>query len=557
MRMRKIYLKEKLLLFLSVVLFLLITLNILREIINILNILKNEELSQIKIAKQYLKRRITHHLQDIETILEVILSNDDVVRNFAERHRENLKKLLKKTYNNLNEDYKVSQIHFHIPFSKSFLRLHLPNKHSDDLSSYREIVVLCHKNKKVYRGFEIGKGGMTFRVIEPVFYNGNFIGSLEVGLPLSLMFLKDVKTFTKMDYALISVVKFQKNKIKKAKPYILKKTKNFLINTKNNVLNKIQSTGKTRLNNTIKSQKYKYFLYPLKSYSNKTMAYIVGMLDDAVYTDVLKKQIRSSVIIFIIEIILILFVIFSWKHMRNLNFNLKNAYEEIKNLIKKKDNLIAMISHDLRSPFTSIIGYTDIILTNKNIAMSDIQKYVQKINSSANLELNYITDLLNLIRYEYGELKLKKELNDVLDLIKSAVDAVKIIAEQKNIDISIECKQGIELNIDGTKIIHVLNNLINNAIKFTNKDGTINVKCLDYQNYVEIHVIDNGVGIEEKRIDKLFTLYTRDHTYGTQGEKGTGLGLSIVKDIIELHGGKINVKSQKEKGSDFYFTLPK
>ncbi len=236
--------------------------------------------------------------------------------------------------------------------------------------------------------------------------------------------------------------------------------------------------------------------------------------------------------------------------------DLKNANERLKELSDMKDDFVAVASHDLRSPFTAILGYTEFLLRDTKLN-SEQEKMIEHIRRSASTQLNYVNDILDIIKIESGQIKLKIDTYLLKPLINESSMFLEMLCRKKNIKMKTEIETNVKINIDYPKILQVMNNLISNAIKFTPSGGEIVIRA--FQNKfkeIEIHVIDNGIGIPEEKIPTLFTRYKQHHTSGTEGEKGTGLGLAICKNLVELHGGKINVKSQENKGSDFYFTLP-
>jgi PAS domain S-box-containing protein len=235
---------------------------------------------------------------------------------------------------------------------------------------------------------------------------------------------------------------------------------------------------------------------------------------------------------------------------------LTKANIELKELSRMKDDFVAIVSHDLRSPFNAILGFAEVLLADPDI--SDENKYyLELINQSAYVQLNYINDILEVLKFEAGELKLRKESLTIEKLITDAVSYNKILAEKKGIALNHEIKCIDKTEADYPKLIQVLNNLISNATKFTKSGGKITVSCFkNSSGFAEIHIKDTGVGIKEEQLASLFSKYTPSHTAGTSGERGSGLGLSICKNIVELHGGSINVSSTYGQGSDFYFTLP-
>jgi PAS domain S-box-containing protein len=239
-----------------------------------------------------------------------------------------------------------------------------------------------------------------------------------------------------------------------------------------------------------------------------------------------------------------------------LILDLGRANSELKKLVEMKNDFLAVASHDLRSPFNSIIGFSDLLLDDDSL-LEKHKKFISNINTSAKIQLEYINDLLDIIKMESGEVSLTKSKIKASTLINLSCDAIAILALQKNINIDIKIEDNITLQVDTPKIVQVLNNLISNAVKFTQKGGMITIKSYLKDEKVYFHIIDTGMGLEESKLKLLFKTYKQIYTKGTEGEKGTGLGLSICKKMVEAHGGEIFAKSVLNEGSDFYFYLYK
>jgi signal transduction histidine kinase len=175
--------------------------------------------------------------------------------------------------------------------------------------------------------------------------------------------------------------------------------------------------------------------------------------------------------------------------------------------------------------------------------------------SSDNL-LNYIDGLLELAKLNKGDVNLQIKTHDINQVIDEALRTSELSALRKNITIIKKQNEKIIAEIDKAKIVMILNNLISNAIKFSHPNSTIEIVVRkDFDNF-SIHVIDDGLGVPEEEKENIFSEYQKVHSFGTGGEKGNGLGLAICKQLVELHGGKIGVKSKDNSGSEFFFTLP-
>ena len=236
---------------------------------------------------------------------------------------------------------------------------------------------------------------------------------------------------------------------------------------------------------------------------------------------------------------------------------LEKAFDELEKFNNMKNDFLAVASHDLRSPFTAILGFSKILL-NDNSVPNKQKKFVEIIHRNAKLQLSYINDILDIIKLESGEMELELSEHKISDVVETSIELLGILAQEKGINFIFEkgkCS-GISLNMDFPKIVQVMNNFISNAIKFTQKKGEVKVLCKQENGFIKVSVLDTGIGIKVENIEHIFDMYKKVMSFGTEGEKGTGLGLAICKNIIILHGGKIGAKKRKKAGSEFWFKLP-
>ena len=243
----------------------------------------------------------------------------------------------------------------------------------------------------------------------------------------------------------------------------------------------------------------------------------------------------------------------------------KMAQDELKkstdNLIKlneTKDRFISIISHDLRTPFSSILGFTDLLLNDDALSEEERRQYIEFIRESSQSMLLLVNSLLDWTRIQTGRIKFEPEKTDANKLIENSINTLIGTAIQKNISVNSEVEDDLYVFADQGLLLQVFNNLISNAIKFTRSGGSITIsgRPADQLRFYEFRVKDTGTGIKKENLDKLFNVDTKFSSEGTAGEKGTGLGLSLVKEIIEKHGGEIHVESEDGMGTEFIFTIP-
>ncbi len=238
--------------------------------------------------------------------------------------------------------------------------------------------------------------------------------------------------------------------------------------------------------------------------------------------------------------------------------NLQKTTQNLVKLNETKDRFISIISHDLRTPFSSILGFTDLLLHDDTLTHEERDQYVKYIQESSNAMLSLVNSLLDWTRLQTGRIHFEPERIEALYVVTKSINAMGGAAFQKDINISSDINENLFLYVDKDLISQVFNNLISNAIKFTKPGGSIHVSATpsELSRFYEFSVKDTGIGIRPEDSKKLFGVDTKFTTEGTAGEKGTGLGLSLVKEIIEKHGGSIRVESEPGNGTNFLFTLP-
>ncbi|HUW89654.1 MAG TPA: PAS domain S-box protein, partial [Candidatus Nanopelagicaceae bacterium] len=243
----------------------------------------------------------------------------------------------------------------------------------------------------------------------------------------------------------------------------------------------------------------------------------------------------------------------------------KKAEEELhkstENLVKlneTKDRFISIISHDLRTPFSSILGFTDLLLSDSDLNQAEKKQYIEFIQESSKSMLSLVNSLLDWTRLQTGRIRFEPERIEANEVIEKSIKTLSGVAFQKKIQLISNVQDNTFIFVDKDLIFQVFNNLISNAIKFTRENGSIIISysITSRTRFLQFSVKDNGTGIKPENIDKLFNIDSKFTSEGTSGEKGTGLGLSLVREIIEKHGGTIWVESIEGSGSDFKFTLP-
>jgi PAS domain S-box-containing protein len=237
--------------------------------------------------------------------------------------------------------------------------------------------------------------------------------------------------------------------------------------------------------------------------------------------------------------------------------NLKN--EELLRTISEKDKFFSIIAHDLRNPFNSFLGLTQIMAEElPTLTLEQIQKIAFTMRKSAFNLYDLLENLLEWSVLQRGLTTFEPVTLALKPIISEGLPLVLETAQHKGITIKYDIHDDLEVFADKKMLETLLRNLVSNAVKFTNKGGEITISAKKSANeLVEISVRDNGIGINQEMIANLFRLDKNTNRKGTEKEPSTGLGLIICKDFIEKHGGNLWVESAEGVGSKFSFTLPK
>lgn len=262
------------------------------------------------------------------------------------------------------------------------------------------------------------------------------------------------------------------------------------------------------------------------------------------YTDIIQ-----SVFVILITLLII--------YILQDNKKQKELVAQLNQLNATKDKFFSIIGHDLKNPFSVILGFSELLIKNiEKYPTEKIHEFVGNIYQTSKTAHELLENLLDWSILQTGKIEPNPQLVKANDIIKDAVELVSSSANQKNISLSSHLPIDLMIFADKNMIFTVLRNLITNAIKFTDTNGKIEIKTNANGKYVSISITDNGVGIEKNAIENLFNIGSKNSTPGTQGEKGTGLGLLLCKEMIELNNGKIEIESQVGLGTIFTLQIP-
>jgi signal transduction histidine kinase len=238
----------------------------------------------------------------------------------------------------------------------------------------------------------------------------------------------------------------------------------------------------------------------------------------------------------------------------------KKAEAYAKQLIQlneDKNRFISILSHDLKSPFNTLLGFSGVLVEDLNkLSKEQIEDIAIDINKSAKTTYSLLEDILVWARAQQGKIPFRPQKLILLSLCSDVVEVHEPNARTKGVKIDCLVRDGINISADSDMLKTIMRNLISNAVKFTNQNGTILINAEKDSVVAIISVSEDGIGMSTENLSKLFNISQVLTTTGTANEKGTGLGLLLCKEFVEKHGGKIWAESVLGKGSKFSFTMP-
>jgi signal transduction histidine kinase len=231
--------------------------------------------------------------------------------------------------------------------------------------------------------------------------------------------------------------------------------------------------------------------------------------------------------------------------------------EKLKSSSESKDQFFSLISHELRSPFNSILGFAEILYNDfEELSKDELKLYINSLYLSSKHIFSLLDNLLHLSRYQSGKIDFNPISISLRNIIEKNLQVLKVTADKKEISIISHLHDNINVFGDEAMVNSILLNLITNAIKFTRRSGKIELSVQRNEKFAEVSVQDHGIGMSDETIFNLFKIEMFKTLPGTDGETGTGLGLVLTKKFIEQNGGTLKVQSNLHQGSIFTFTLP-
>lgn len=276
------------------------------------------------------------------------------------------------------------------------------------------------------------------------------------------------------------------------------------------------------------------------------------------YLTLVKRSTNSSIIIHLVVLLIgLIGAIVMYRRLKFAYLTIESSNMELLEANITKDKFFSIIAHDLRSPFNSIVGFSNYLVEKiRGEDYTEMEKITNMILKSSGTAMDLLNNLMIWARSQSGKLEFNPEYFDISVIVKEVMQLLDSTAFQKSISISNLIPPNSMVFADKDMTSTIIRNLVSNALKYTNEDGKILISSKSLDNFFMVKITDNGVGITKDRINKLFKIAETESTLGTQKEKGTGLGLILCKEFVEKNSGEIWVESKPNMGTTFSFTLP-
>lgn len=246
------------------------------------------------------------------------------------------------------------------------------------------------------------------------------------------------------------------------------------------------------------------------------------------------------------------------EELSQTNTKISQSEQRLERLNAVKDNFFSIISHDLRSPLNSILGFMNILENHANsFKPEEMQKFAQDTRGHVNRIIELLENLLQWSLSQTGDISFKPEALVLADFARENANLYQKTAQEKKVQLRVEVNEKYKVRADANMLNFIFRNLISNAIKFSRTDSEVQIVAKSMDTKIEVSVIDQGIGIDEEDLKKIFEPGLKHTTEGTSQEKGTGFGLQVCKNFVEMNHGSLRLESEVQKGTRVIFTLPK
>ncbi len=393
--------------------------------------------------------------------------------------------------------------------------------------------------------FDAGGNGLMVTASIPFYNKSNFLGTISID-----MLFNDIANYLKSsvftDYSLSVVDNYGQ--------VVSSTIKNFISPDKIITLDNLIDNSKSNIEQFESDRFIKYENKRIFASRIKDTKWHIFYFEN--YTEFLINIILQVLPIFS-TLVLLLIIIYMLLYTNRLRIENEAARVKAEVANSTKDKFFSIISHDLRGPFNSLLGFSELIeddLQHNNY--ENLGSYFGHIKEGIKNILKLLENLLLWAQLQRESIKVNPVELSLFTLANEAIETLRQPAQSKSITTINEIPIHLKAFADKSMISTTIRNLVSNAIKFTPHGGTINISAYEKERFVIVTIKDNGTGISPETVEKLFNISKKISTLGTQGETGTGLGLALCKEFIEMNNGRIWVESELDKGSLFHFTIP-
>ena len=246
------------------------------------------------------------------------------------------------------------------------------------------------------------------------------------------------------------------------------------------------------------------------------------------------------------------------KNMENIRIIKKQneMYQQLEDLIAIKDRLFSIIAHDLRNPLTGIVSILELFEIRKDLTIEKKEALLRKMYTTAKNSVNLMENLFEWAMVQRNKSNFQPSIFDVEEIALQEIDRLMVSLKNKGLDIYTDFIPVNKVFAETNSIATIIRNLLYNAIKFTPENGKIIIKVMEEEDFVKLLVIDNGIGMSEDKLKRLFSFGLNNNSLGTNGETGSGFGLSVCKELAEKNSCMLYVKSTLGQGTEFCVTIP-
>lgn len=490
--------------------------------------------------------------------------------------RDELYQELLSNYTKLKEE-NFRQLHFHLSTGESFLRFHRPNKYGDNLFPVRYSVEKTNKTLKTSSGFEEGRIFNGYRFVFPILEKDKHYGSVE----LSISFNAISKGLKELENIYTSVL-FKKEMIE-SKVYENEKSnyvncetlpefvfdKELLKNKTHQLFTEIIATKKDIIEPTIKlkyttlieieyqNKSYLFISIPTPNVKGNQIGNILIMYESNQLSEIKERIfLRIGIILGLYILILVSFIsiIRRDKKLIHSREQIKKSEADLLDSGEVKNKLFEIITHDLRNHFNAVNGFMDLLNRRLEKNNEKTLKLYNGLNDAIELTNNLMDNLFVWSRLQINKVELNKTTFEASKWLARELKRFDTIVKRKGITITNKTKSPCYINADPDMMKYIHQNILLNAIRYSNKGGKINISIIDHGKHTTLSIKDEGKGMSSTEVSKIMN---QENWYGTKTKGSSGLGLFVTRKLVAFQNGKINIESAKGVGTTVVIEIPK